>query len=184
MNLIILKILVVFLLIFTHSIYSQDEGSLGFIEEMNGYQGSLELGSKSKSIGLGVSTLYYDHNHWSSFSNWIIGLGSTLSIDPEYQNASVFRIGIGTGMMKSITHNSKWFQVWELLLMPGYESWRNLSSDQSKSAWTIGLYVNPRLSCFFTKNLLIGLGPSGDYHYNSTLNAYNYGGKISVAFYQ
>lgn len=184
MNLIILKILVVFLLIFTHSIYSQDEVPLRVIEEMSGYQGSLELGTTSKSIGLGVSTLYYDHNHWSSFSNWAIGLGSTLSIDPEYQNARVFRIGIGTGMMKSITHNSKLFQVWEVLLMPGYESWKSLSSDQSKSGWTIGLYVDPRLSYFLTKNLLIGLGPFGYYHYNSTLNAYNYGGKISVAFYQ
>ena len=184
MNLIIFKTLFLFLLIFTHSIYSQDEGSVRVIEQMSGYQGSLELGSTSKSIGLGVSTLYYNHNHWSSFSNWTIGLGSTLAIDPEYQNARVFRIGIGKGVMKSITHNSKLFQVWEVLMMPGYESWRSLSSDQSKSAWTIGIYANPHLSYFLTKNILIGFGPYGDYHYNSTLNAYNYGGKISVAFYQ
>ena len=179
--------LLTILLITTFS-FSQDfnEGEIQIgdykLFTLSGPHGYYEYGSASESFGVGMMTVFYEPGHWSPFSSWAISFGST-EIDGQYQDASMFRLGLGFGMMKSLSPQSSFHQVWEVQITPGYESWTDANTTQSENRWTLGFYLSPQLSFLLNRRILLGIGPFGEYHLNSEIFPKNFGGKTSLAFY-
>lgn len=154
--------------------------SQGYSQTLNGYGLAYEYGVESQSIIIQGTTLQYSGDSWSSFSGWSIGLGSGAEVDPQYQSPQIFRVGLGFGMMKPLSNQSHWHQLWEARVIPGYEFW---AGDMPDNRWTIGGYLNPRMSLFLHQKILVGVGPFGEYHFNSELSPYNYGAKTAFTFF-
>lgn len=162
------------------TLLSSTTWSQGYQQTLNGYGLAYEYGVENQSIIIQGTTLHYSSDSWSAFSGWSIGLGSAVEVDPQYESPQIFRLGLGFGIMKPLWDQTTWHQLWEARVIPGYEFW---SGDKADNRWTIGGYLNPRMSVFLNQKILLGVGPFGEYHLNSELSPYNYGAKTAFTFF-
>lgn len=146
-----------------------------------GLQVAHQLGSEAQEIFIGTSSIDYHPNQWSSLYGIGIALGEYSLDTTEYFEASLLRINIGLGLMKNIGPQDLIHQLWEVQLIPGYESWKK-HNGQSGDNFTFGTFISPRLALLYSR-VLVSAGVFGEYHLGSQLQPINYGLKTQFSFF-